>query len=408
MTAIGCWDLGLEGNPGPQPTRMREVFGEGEFPRLFYAPGRVNLMGAHLDYNGGPVMPMAIDRGTWVAARCTKDGQLRLSADCEGGAGDFPARTWAVKERPRAPSGQWYDYPLGVLRAIELERGELPGGGLTLDVGGNLPIGAGLSSSASLCLATVEACDALWELEATAQDKIRWALFAEREFVGTPCGIMDPFAIALARRDQLLWLECGRARYEHLPFDSQRLGVAVADSGVRRRLNDVAYGERVEECVRIHRALGGAQEEPRFLCDASWEDLVASSIPEGSTLFKRARHVLTDTARTLEARGALEGGKLDELGALMFASHESLRTDFEVSCDELDAIVDDAARVDGVLGARLTGAGFGGCALILHERGVEDSLELQLQSRFRERFARDLPIWFFRSDRGPREGRRSS
>src|SRR5688572_22363916 len=221
--------------------RFEERFGGGAPARRFFSPGRVNLMGAHLDYNGGPVMPMALDRGTFLALRPRTDDQLRLASTLEGEV--FRA---LLARLPVASSGRWYDYPLGVV--VHLLKSARAAIGADVLFGGNLPIGAGLSSSASICVGTAFACRSLWGRPSDPVACIEAALWGEREWVGVQCGIMDPYAVALSRPGNVLWLDCKDARYEHLPLDPDELMVAVVDSGIRRELAKGDFNRRVSEC----------------------------------------------------------------------------------------------------------------------------------------------------------------
>lgn len=379
--------------------RFEQAFGAAAEPaRLFYAPGRVNLMGAHLDYNGGPVMPMAVDRGTYVAVRARSDGRLRLRSTREKGQLLCPV------DRPPARSGRWHDYPNGVLRALWAEGARGPG----LDVlfGGDLPIGAGLSSSASICIAFALALDRVWGLAAGVERRVRAALQAEREFVGVQCGIMDPYAIGMARPDHLLWLDCKDRTHEHLPLDSREVLLAVADTGVRRTLARSAFNERVQQAAaafRILAELDGPGTSFTCLRDVPRAHLEAHAARLEPVLHLRARHVVDEVERTFRARECLRAGNLAGFGALMFEAHDSMRRLYEVSVPELDVLVEAAAGEPAVLGARLTGAGFGGCVAILLRRGEEPEALARIAARFVERFGRAPAIEVFGSDPGPRE-----
>lgn len=369
--------------------------------RLFFAPGRVNLMGAHLDYNGGPVMPTAIDRGTFLAARPRADRRVIFASLRESGRQAF-----ALDDLPDERTGSWADYPLGVLRNT-MARQRVSGAGepcgLEILYGGNLPVGAGLSSSASICVGTAFALDALWSLGEEPLERVESALQAEREFVGVQCGIMDPFAVGLSRPGHLLWLDCKDRSWEHLPLDFTKLALAVADTGVRRELAEGAFNERVAECARAFQLLRPHAPEARCLRDVQPAVLEAHRASLPASVALRAEHVLREVERTFDARAALIAGKPAEFGAAMTAAHASLRDLFEVSCAELDRLVEDATSVPGVLGSRLTGAGFGGCSVILLERGAEDELRAALDVGFRRAFGRTPKLELFHGDRGPRE-----
>ena len=359
-------------------------------------------MGAHLDYNGGPVMPTAIDRGTLIAAAPTAGRRVRMASLRE-------ARTLEVglDRLPAARASSWSDYPLGVVReVVELARKRGRGGelsGLDLLFGGNLPIGAGLSSSASICVGTALALDRMWELGLDPMELVHVALRAERGFVGVQCGIMDPYAVGLALPDHLLWLDCKDATYEHLPFDTERLSIAVVDSGVRRELAAGEFNRRVAECDGAFELLAPHAPEAVCLRDVPYELFEEHRAELGETLAMRAEHVLLEVRRTFAAREALLAGDAAEFGRLMHVAHVSLRDLYQVSCPELDRIVEDTIAVEGVLGARLTGAGFGGCAVVLLRKGAEQELVARVQAGFRRVFATDPAVDFFRGDDGPRE-----
>jgi len=373
-----------------------ERFGAGGAPRRFFAPGRVNLMGAHLDYNGGPVMPMALDRGTFVVLRPRADERITLASTLER-----EAFTAALSNLPTRPAGRWYDYPLGVVLQL-LSRGPAACGADVL-FGGNLPIGAGLSSSASICVGTAFAFRALWEREPDPLACIEAALWGERQWVGVQCGIMDPYAVALSRPGHVLWLECKDARYEHLPLDTSELLIAIVDSGIRRELAKGDFNRRVEECGHAFELLHAHAPQARVLCDVPRSLVEAHAQELGPMLLKRARHVSSEVERTRQARAALLAGRHADFGASVSATHASLRDWYEVSVPELDCIAEAAQRWPGVLGARLTGAGFGGCAVVLLPRAAREGFAEHVQNEFASRFGRRPPVFFFQSDAGPRE-----
>jgi len=385
-----------------QRAEFARRFAPGGAPRLFFAPGRVNLMGAHLDYNGGPVMPTAIDRGTILAVRARADRRIEFSSTLDPQSFGFE-----LERVPDARSGAWSDYPLGVLRQM-LELAELRGGtarlsGLEILFGGNLPVGAGLSSSASICVGTAFALDRLWELGSERLELVQAALRAERGFVGVQCGIMDPFAVGLARPGHLLWLDCRDVTWRHLPLAHERYAIAVADTLVRRELAQGAFNQRVAECRAAFEALRPFQPAARCLRDIRLEVLEAQRSRLEPAAARRAEHVVHEVARTFVARDALLGDDAQGLGREMTRAHASLRELFDVSVPELDVLVDTAVETPGVLGARLTGAGFGGCAVILLRRGAEADLAPRLDRAFSARFGYAPRVELFAGDPGPRE-----
>jgi galactokinase len=376
--------------------RFELAFGRGSAVRLFFAPGRVNLMGAHLDYNGGPVMPLAIDRGTFVALREREDRRIRLRSTLDERGVELEA------ERALAPrAGAWFDYPVGVLRAA-LATGRA-GRGLDILFGGNLPIGAGLSSSASICVATAQALDAVWELGWSALERVEVALAAERGYVGVQCGIMDPYAVGLARPGHILWLDCKDRSTEHLPLDPAAVRVAVADTGVRRELAQGAFNQRVAEAQAAFQALAPHAPGATCLRDVPLRVLEEHRKELDAVLARRAEHVLAEVQRTFDARAALLAGDLRAFGQRMLEAHRSLRELYEVSVPELDQLVHAAEREDGVLGARLTGAGFGGCVAILLSSAAGPGTLERIAGDFERRFGSRPAIEVFGGDSGPRE-----
>ncbi len=353
-------------------------------------------MGAHLDYNGGPVMPMAVHNGTFIAARKRTDSLLRLATT-------FGVETHELElERlPESASGGWVDYPLGVARALVSQVDETCG--LDILFGGNLPIGAGLSSSASICVGTAFALDQLWEAGLSPEARVQAALWAERSFVGVQCGIMDPFAVGYACPGHLLWLDCKDESLEHLPLDFSEVRVAVVDTKVRRQLALGAFNERVAECreaferLRVHSA--GAtclRDIPQRVLDSHRDELSPATA-------RRATHVLSEVERTFIAREALVEGNLSLFGAQMSAAHRSLAENFEVSVGELDCLVHAALEVDGVLGSRLTGAGFGGCVVVLMRAEACEAFGAHMTEAYRRDYKQTPKMWFFEGDAGPRE-----
>ncbi len=381
---------------GAHEREFRARFGAGP-SRVFFAPGRVNLMGAHLDYNGGPVMPTALHAGTVVALRPRADRTVRLASTLEPGEHEIE-----LDALPLGPISSWIDYPVGVIRELATLAGR-EASGIDLLFGGNLPIGAGLSSSASICVATALALDRTWGTQLTDRDIVEAALSAERGFVGVQCGIMDPYAVGFARPGHLLWLDCKDASFEHLPLDPDQVVIAVADTGVRRNLAQGAFNQRVEECQRAFSALAPHAPGATCLRDVTIEVFDAYEHELPADVARRGRHVVEEVARTRVARRALLDHDLAVFGEQMSAAHRSLADLFDVSVPELDCLVDASLSWEGVLGARLTGAGFGGCAVILLRSDARDGFESYLARSFEATFGRAPEVTFFEGDPGPRE-----
>jgi galactokinase len=304
-------------------------------------------------------------------------------------------------------AGRWADYPLGVvveMRALARSRGRTDRvTGLDLSFGGDLPVGAGLSSSASICVGTAFALDRMWELGLERMDLVEAALRAERGFVGVQCGIMDPYAVGLARESSLLWLDCKDRTREYIPLDTQATSIAVADTLVRRSLAQGEFNERVRQCAEAFAALAPHQPGAECLRDIRVETFQEHERDLEPHVAARARHVVSEVARTFSARDALLRGDVRAFGAQMFQTHASLRDHFEVSVPELDQLVESAGRTPGCLGARLTGAGFGGCVVALLEKGSEADAAARLAHDFERRFGVRPRIDVFRGDPGPRE-----
>ena len=358
------------------------------------APGRVNLLGEHTDYNEGWVLPCAIDRDTVVLAARRDDARLRIHSRERGEALELdPAR---LERR-----GDWLDYLQGVCFALR-ERGH-DVRGLDLAVASEVPPESGLSSSAALCVALVTALDAAQGLGLDAVARARIAHRAENGFVGVACGIMDPFASSLARRDHALRLDCRSAEASLVPLPSARLAWLIAHSGVTRRLAGGGYGDRVAECRSAFEAASKAGLAPpgaRALRDLGVSDLGALERRLDPLCFRRARHVITENARVLAFCERLAAGELEAAGALLCEGMRSLRDDFAVSAPELDALCEIADALPGVYGSRLTGAGFGGCTLHAVAPEAAETVAQRLALGFERRAGRRPPVLRIRASDG--------
>lgn len=349
----------------------------GRAPRwIASAPGRLNLIGEHTDYNEGLVLPMAIECRTAIAAAPNDSARvtLRSEAATETGVIDL-----SEPLRPEAARG-WINYPKGVLAGF-VAAGLRPRGFDAL-IASSVPMGAGLSSSAALEAATATLLEAVCEVKL---DPVRKALLcqeAEQAYAGVPVGIMDPFICILGRRGQLLLLDCRSRETQWLPFDDPEITVLAVNTNVKHRLAEGAYGERRRQCEAAVRALG-----VRSLRDADPEMLGRTASLDPLTR-RRAHHVISEIARTVEAARCVRERDWPALGRLIDASHDSLRDDYEVSSPELDAVVDIArsiGRPGGVLGCRMTGGGFGGCAMALILTREAAAIMSEIGARYRSR-----------------------
>jgi galactokinase len=331
-------------------------------PRLFRAPGRVNLIGEHTDYNDGFVLPMAIDRETVVAGSSRVDRKVRVYSLNLDEALEFDLDQPGEKRR-----GIWLDYVEGVARVLECRGVALRGGDLAIS--SDVPAGAGLSSSAAL---EVSAGLALVSLAGNEVDGVALALAgqqAEHVYVGTLCGIMDQFVAALGQKGHALLIDCRTLEATPVPLDTSGMAVVICDTNVKHELSSSEYNVRRAECERGVELLRAALPGIRALRDVSVEEFYRHEglLPE--PIRRRCRHVVTENERTLAAARSLNDGDLDGMGHLMYASHRSLRDDYEVSCRELDVLVEIAADL-GTIGARMTGGGFGGSTVNLVRRAA--------------------------------------
>ncbi len=344
---------------------------------LVQAPGRVNLIGEHTDYNGGHALPMATGYAIGVAARRRVGAHHRaLSLNYQEETSVLPGGG------PEAtPHGRWSAYVAGMLQ--EMERAGRRLRPLSLHICGDIPSGAGLSSSAALCVATGMVVDAIASGCSTPVGMALRAQRVEHEWAKVRCGIMDPLACLLARPGHALLLDCGRLKWHHVPVKLGEVEFVLIDSGVRRKLGATGYNERRQECADALRCLQQSRPKLRHLCDASESDLPDLG---GGMHWMRAAHVVRENVRVLAAARALEKCEWEVLGRLMVQSHRSLRDLYQVSCPELDCLVDAALEVPGVLGARMTGGGFGGCTINLVASSAVERLCIEVAERYREVF----------------------
>jgi galactokinase len=344
-------------------TALADAFAErhGRPPTLVAeAPGRVNLIGEHTDYNDGFVLPAAIDRTIAVAAASRDDDRIVVHALGPSQADDF--RLSAAK---RHPMGGWRNYIRGVVWAL-LDR-QLPLAGADLSIDGDIPIGAGLSSSAALELAVAGALCAVAGVEVPPRDLALLCQRAEHMYARVQCGVMDQFASALGVTDHAILIDCRSLETEPVPIPDG-IAIVVIDSKIPRDLSATPYNRRREECAEAARLIGVPA-----LRDADEAFLVGMGDHLTGDLYRRARHIVTESARVLRAREALTSGDTETFGRLLAESHASLRDDFEVSTPELDTLVELASAAPGVIGARMTGAGFGGCTVNLVSAGQTGS-----------------------------------
>jgi galactokinase len=354
-------------------------------PSVFAAPGRVNLIGEHTDYAEGFVMPAAIDFATLAAISPRPDGRVVIFAENFG-----EERTFTAGALPARRTGHWSDYPLGVLALLASEGYTIPP--LSLTLWGDVPLSAGLSSSASVEVATALAVTGLIGVNIPGPQLARLCQRAENEFVGANCGIMDQFISANGKADHALLLDCRYLSYQLDPIP-RNVALVIANTMVKHSVAGAGYTSRraqVEEACRI---LATHRPEIRFLRDATPADLEAWGHEIPPLALKRARHVITENQRTVEAAQALLRHDLPTLGRLMHQAHLSYSQDFEASCPEADLMVDLARQLPGLIGARLTGGGFGGCTINLVEQGEAPEFASRLKKRYDQATGKNAQIF---------------
>lgn len=342
--------------------------------RLFFAPGRVNIIGEHIDYNGGRVFPAALTLGNYLFVRPRADGLARFAST------GFPGRPTAPVSGLRCdPADGFANYPKGVLWALGQRGVEFAGGDFLFS--GDLPDGAGLSSSASVELATAVAVNALSGAGLAAVDLVLACQRAENEFVGVHSGVMDQYAVGMGRAGFAMLLDTATLLGEYVPLDLGERRLLIVNTNIRRGLADSRYNERRAECGQALAHLQAVRPELRHLARLSvpeWDKL--QRVVEDPVLRRRARHVITENARVADAVQALREGRMEQFGRLLNASHHSLRHDYEVTGPQLDVLVDAMQRSPGCLGARMTGAGFGGCAVAVVDSGAVADFTAEVQA----------------------------
>jgi len=335
--------------------RFRQNFG-GE-ARLYRAPGRVNLIGEHTDYNDGFVLPAALQQSTWIAAAARPERRLRVSSLRAGETLEF-----ALDDPDPRPRRDWSDYVRGVAIMLQRDGYRLSGADMLID--SDVPVGSGLSSSAAL---EVASGFALLDGASQAIDLTRLALNcqrAENDFVGMRCGVMDQFASCRGAADRVLLLDCRSLEFHLSPVDPS-VRLVICNSMVHHELAGSEYNRRREQCEDGVARLKTVLPDIRALRDVTAGDLARHGALLSELVLRRCRHVVTENDRVQRAAAALEAGEVGEVGRLMNASHASMRDDYEISCREIDILVALAGQVEGVLGARMTGGGFGGCTINL-------------------------------------------
>lgn len=359
-------------------SRFKQRFGKP--PRwIVAAPGRVNLIGEHVDYNDGFVLPMAIDRYCVIAADTAPAGD-GASATLSSAISQDDVHIDLRELRPHTTRGHWSNYVAGVVAGFA-RLGATPAG-FRAAIETNVPVGGGLSSSASLEVATATLLEIMLDRQLEPNDKALLCQKAEHDFAGVPCGIMDQFASVFGREDHLMLLDCRSQQVEQIPLADPNVTVLIVNTNVKHELSEGEYAKRRAQCEAAARKLGVSS-----LRDARYPQLQARRGHLDDMEFRRARHTISEIARTVRAAGKIKERDWAEVGQLMYASHESLRDDYQVSCRELDLLVEIARDIGpsgGVIGARMTGGGFGGCTVNLVESTKVDAVAHRLCERYQE------------------------
>ena len=367
--------------------RSTEIFAKcfGRAPRWkAAAPGRVNLIGEHTDYNDGFVLPMAIDRYTVVAGDRNANREVTIHSVTTGETASFSVRSKIQRGKPG-----WSNYVRGVIAGCQ-ERG-LKIGGFDAVIDSTVPFGGGVSSSAALEVATATLLEAMAGENLQPIEKALLCQQAEHQFAGVPCGIMDQFTSVLAQQDHALLLDCRSRTAKPVSMADPDITVLIINSNVRHKLVDGVYASRREQCETAARIL-----KVPALRDATLKQLTEARDAMDPVEFRRARHVVTENDRTLQAARFIQSGSWSKVGELMYASHASLRDDYEVSCPELDTIAETAQSIgenEGIIGCRMTGAGFGGCAVSLVRTQALKGVTRKLQEAY-ENITGNMPAIF--------------
>ena len=350
-----------------------ELFGNSEGARFYFSPGRVNLIGEHTDYNGGHVFPCALTLGTYGAARKREDNKIHFYSMNLNSFGVVEA---SLDDLTNKKEYNWANYPLGVVWAFK-EKGHTITSGFDMVIWGNIPNGSGLSSSASLEVLTGVILTDLFEIkDLSMTDLALIGQYSENNFNGCNCGIMDQFAVAMGKKDHAIFLDTSDLSYEYAPCILDGAKIVITNSKVKHSLVDSAYNDRRNECAAALKALQ-SELDIQALGDLTPEEFEAhKSLIKDEIPLQRAKHAVYENQRTIDAVTALKAGDIERFGKLMNQSHISLRDDYDVSCEEIDILVDLAWKIPGVIGSRITGGGFGGCTVsIVKDESVDTFIE---------------------------------
>ena len=377
--------------------KFKELYGDEGDIRVYFAPGRVNLIGEHTDYNGGHVFPCALTIGTYMAVRKRADRKVNFySMNFE----DLGIIECSLDNMTPKEDGEWTNYPMGVMWAFD-GRDMKMDCGLDLALFGNIPNGSGLSSSASLEVVTGYMLKDMYGFDVTNVDLAKIGQYSENNFNGCNCGIMDQFASAMGKANNAIFLDCNTLEYEYAPITLDGAKIVVTNSMVKHSLVTSAYNDRRNESSQALKDLQqvcgisslGELTEEEF-------DKYASSIKDEINR-SRGKHAVYENQRTIKAVEALKNNDIETFGKLMNASHVSLRDDYETSCEEVDVLVEEAWKLDGVIGSRITGGGFGGCTVSIVKDEAIDTFKEKLTAAYQEKVGKTPEFYVVSIGDGP-------
>ena len=370
--------------------KFAELFGNADGAGFYFSPGRVNLIGEHTDYNGGHVFPCALTIGTYGIARKRTDRTIHFYSMNLDHFGVVEA---SLDEIINKDAYGWANYPLGVVWAFQ-EKGYQLDTGFDMVIWGNIPNGSGLSSSASLEVLTGVILCSLYQItELSMVDVALIGQYSENNFNGCNCGIMDQFAVAMGKKDNAIFLDTSNLQYEYAPVKLKDARIVIVNSKVKHSLVDSAYNDRRQECTDALAALKTVADI-ETLGDLTVEEFEKyKHVLTNPILEKRARHAVAENQRTIEAVAALKADNIARFGELMNQSHVSLRDDYEVSCKEIDILVDLAWKIPGVIGSRITGGGFGGCTVSIVENDAVDNFICSIGASYKEKVGHEAEFY---------------
>ena len=370
--------------------KFAELFGTPDGAHFYFSPGRVNLIGEHTDYNGGHVFPCALTMGTYGAARKRDDRMIHFYSMNLDRFGVVEA---SLDDLTNKNEYNWANYPLGVVWAFA-EKGYNLDTGFDMVIWGNIPNGSGLSSSASLEVLTgVILTDLYGITDLSMTDLALIGQYSENNFNGCNCGIMDQFAVAMGKKDNAIFLDTNTMKYEYAPIHLEDAKIVITNSKVKHSLVDSAYNDRRQECTDALAALK-TKLDINALGDLTPDEFEANKdLITDSVQLKRAKHAVYENQRTIDAVAALRDGDIGKFGQLMNQSHISLRDDYEVSCEEIDILVDLAWKIPGVIGSRITGGGFGGCTVSIVKNDAVDTFINDIGKAYKEKVGHEAEFY---------------